>query len=422
MMKKIQPRGTLIAALDIGSHKNACFIGRVMDDEGNVDVIGVGYQASQGVKAGNIVDMNSADQAIRHTVHAAENMAAGTMQGYPLRDITVNVPGTQTQSHYQDVTIDIANHPVSEQDLQRVLSRAQNEVLSDDHELVHTVLTQCRIDGQDGVRSAIGMTGQYMDVSTHVVTGDLNPLQNMARCVERSHLDIVSLCSSAYASGLSCLVEDEMDLGCTVIDMGAGVTSFAVFQGGVIVYADSVPVGGWHVTNDISKGLTCSHADAERIKTLYGSAIVTANDDHELIDVPQLGEADLHAPNHIPRSLLIGIIQPRLEEILELVNAKLKDNLKSNVVGRRVVLTGGGSQLQTIRELTQTVMDKQARLGRPIRMSGLPDAVSGPAFSTAAGLLTYHAQHGHEIPAEIMAEAESGSILERFKFWWKENW
>lgn len=422
MTRKIQPKGTLVAALDIGSHKTACFIGRVIDDEGGVDVLGVGYQASKGVKAGHIVDMNASDNSIRQTVHAAENMAASSMQGYPLRDVTIAVPGTQTKSHRRDVTVEIAGQSITDQDMHRVLLKCQSDVLTNENELIHTIFNSCRIDGQDGVRSPVGMTGDKIDVSVHVVTGDLNPLRNMARCVERSHLDIVSLCSSAYASGLSCLVEDEMDLGCTVIDMGAGVTSFAVFQGGSMIYQDAIPVGGWHVTNDIAKGLMCSHADAERIKTLYGNAIVTASDDHELIDVPKLGEVDKHADNHVSRSLLIGIIQPRIEEIFELISANLNDNLPKENVGRRVVLTGGASQLQGLRDFAQTVLDKQVRLGRPLRMSGLPDAVGGPSFSTVAGLLTYYTTHSHEMPAEIMSQADSGSLWERFKFWWKENW
>ena len=161
--------------------------------------------------------------------------------------------------------------------------------------------------------------------------------------------------------------------------MGAGVTSLAVFQGGNMIYGDAIPAGGAHVTNDIVKGLMCSASDAERLKTLYGSAMVTSGDESELIEVPQLGETDRHAPNHIPRSLLIGIIQPRLEEILEIARARLKDSGLGNMVGRRVVLTGGASQMPGIRELSQSILDKQVRLGRPIRLSSLPDAVSGPA-------------------------------------------
>jgi cell division protein FtsA len=417
-----KPRGTLLAALDIGSHKNACFIGRVIDDEGGVEVLGVGCQASQGIKNGAVIDINAADNAIRQTVHTAENMAAEAMKGYPLRDVIVNVPGTQTKSHNVSINIQIAGQLVTDNDVRRALVKAQDQVMTNNHELIHTIPVNCSIDGSEGIRDPNGMTGHDMEVDIHLVTGDLGPLQNMASCVERSHLDIDALCSSAYASGLACLVEDEMDLGCTVIDMGAGITSFAIFQGGAMIHSGAIPIGGWHVTNDIARGLTCANNHAERLKTLYGNAMVTGSDENELIDVPQLGEADQHAPNHVPRSLLIGIIQPRLEEIFEMIRTQLDESGHGSAIGRRLVITGGASQLPGLRDLAQMILDKQVRMGRPIRLSGLPDAVSGPAFSTAAGLLTYVASHAHEMPAEIMASVDSGALWDRFRFWWKENW
>lgn len=422
MKVKHKPRGTLLAALDIGSHKIACLIGRVIDDEGGIEVLGVGYQASRGVKAGAVIDIEAADNAIRQTVHTAENMAAEAMKGYPLREVIVNVPGIQTKSHRISINIQIAGQVVTDNDVKRALVKAQEQIITNDSELLHTIPVNCKIDGNDGIRDPSGMTGHEMDVDVHLMTGELGPLQNMANCVERSHLDIASLCSSPYAAGLASLVEDEMDLGCTVIDMGAGVTSFAVFQGAEMVFSDSIPLGGWHVTNDIARGLTCSNNDAERLKTLYGSAMVTSSDENELIDVPQLGETDSHEQNLVPRSLLIGIIQPRLEEILEMIREKLENNVQGVSAGRRVVLTGGASQLPGLRDLAQMILDKQVRLGRPIRLSGLPDAVSGAAFSTTAGLLTYLTSHSHEMPAEIMATVDSGSLLEKFKYWWKENW
>lgn len=422
MKHKPKPRGTLLAALDIGTHKIACFIGRVADDEGNVEIMGVGYQASKGIKGGSVVDLQAAEAAIRQTVHSAENMAADVMKGYPLREVIINVPGVHAKSHVMSADIQVHGHDITDNDIRRALSKAQDQVLSADYELIHTIPIGYRIDGQEGIRDPRGMVGRNLEVGIHMVTAELGPLQNMAECIERSHLDIEALCSSSYAAGLACLVEDEMDLGCTVIDMGAGVTSIAVFQGGAMIYTDAVPVGGWHVTNDIARGLTCSPADAERVKTLYGSAMVSSNDDHEMIDVPQIGEADRHSPNHISRSMLIGIIQPRLEEIMEMVRGRLTDSGLGTSAGRRVVLTGGASQLPGLRDLAQHVLDKQVRMGRPIRLSSLPDAVSGPGFSTAAGLLTYITQRSDEMPAEIMAATQPGSVWERVKYWWKENW
>ena len=422
MKHKHKPKGALLAALDIGSSKIACFIGRVIDDEGTFEVLGVGHHASRGVKNGAIVDLDAAEAVIRQTVHAAENMAADIMKGYPLREVIVNLPGVHAASHGYTSDVQVAGHEITDNDVQRALAKAQEQVLSEEYELIHTIPMDFRIDGNDGIRDPGGMFGQDMAVDIHMVTGDISPLQNMATAIERSHLDITALCVSAYAAGLACLVEDEMDLGCTVIDIGGGVTSFAVFNGGRMIYSDAIPVGGNHITNDIAKGLTTSTADAERLKVLYGSAMASNLDESELIDVPRLGEDENHEPNHVPRSLLVGIIQPRIEEVFEMVRAKLNDSELGNAIGRRVVLTGGSSQIPGLKDLAAHVLDKQVRLGKPIRLTGLPDAVSGPSFATTAGLLTYISERSDEMPAEIMAQAEPGSMWERIKFWLKENW
>ena len=419
---KQKPKGSLLAALDIGTSKIACFIGRVVDEEGNFEVLGVGHQASQGVKSGTIVDLDLAEGAIRRTVHAAEHMAADVMKGYPLREVVVNLPGVHALSKAQDASVQISGHEVTENDVRRVLSKAQDNMAGIDQELIHTIPVGFNIDGHTGIREPRGMFGQSMQVDIHVVTGDVSALRNMATCIERSHLDISAFCVSAYAAGLASLVEDEMDLGCTIIDMGGGVTSFAVFHGGAMIYSDAIPIGGKHVTGDIAQGLTTSIADAERLKALYGSAMASGMDDNELIDVPRIGEVNTGDPNHVPRSLLVGIIQPRIEEIFELIRARLNDSGLGTALGRRVVLTGGASQMAGLRDLGQHVLDKQVRLGKPIRLSGLPDAVSGAGFATTAGLLTYVCERRSEMPAQVMAQGHGGSLWERTKMWLRENW
>lgn len=415
-------KGTLLAALDIGSSKIACFIGRIIDEAGTFEILGVGNHASSGLKNGTITDLDSAEASICHTVHAAENMAADIMKGYPLREVVVNLPGVHAMSHVHTADVQIAGHEITDNDVRRALAKAQERVLSDDYELVHTIPVGYRIDGHEGIREPRGMVGQDMSIDIHMVTGDMAALKNISTCIGRSHLDITALCVSAYAAGLAVLVEDEMDLGCTVIDIGGGVTSFAVFQGGAMVYTDAIPIGGRHITNDIARGLTTSLADAERLKVLYGSAIALETDEAELIDVPRLGEDEGGEPNHVPRSLLVGIIQPRVEEIFDLVRACLNDSGLGATLGRRVVLTGGSSQIQGLKDMGEHVLDKQVRLGRPIRLSGLPDAVSGPAFATTAGLLTYISERSDEMPAQIMEHVESGSLWERTKRWLRENW
>ena len=419
---KSLPRGSVIAALDVGSSKIACFIGQIIDDEGGVEIVGVGHQASKGIKAGTVSDIDAAETAIRSTVHAAENMAADAMKGYPLREVVINVPGIHAHSHALSAGIQVMGHEISDNDVRRALVKAQNQIESSEHELIHTIPVDYTIDGHEGIRDPRGMVGQDLDVIIHMVTAAIGPMQNFATCIERSHLDITSLCSAPYAAGLSALVEDEMDLGSMVIDMGGGVTSLAIFQNRRMIYNDAIPVGGMHVTSDIARGLNCSLQDAERIKTLYGSAMATSSDEGEYIDVPQIGEGGVDQNNHVSRALLVGIIQPRIEEILELVREKIQDSGLAGTIGRRVILTGGASQLSGLRDLAQIVLDKQVRAGRPIRIASLPDAVSSPAFATTAGLLTYITERHDEMPAEILASVEGGNLLERFKLWWKENW
>ncbi|PZP56754.1 MAG: cell division protein FtsA [Micavibrio aeruginosavorus] len=426
MAKKLQPKGSLIAALDIGSSKIACFIAKVKDDNGNIDLIGIGHQASQGIRSGTIIDLDAAESSIRQAVHAAEHMAAEVTRGYPLREVIINVPAVHTQSHLMRVDVQVLGEAVTDNDIRRALAKAQDQAVQQNNstpvELIHTIPTAFRIDGHEGIKEPRGLYGQMLEVDVHLVTGNMGGLRNIASCIESSHLDITALCSSPYAAGLAALVDDEMDLGCTVIDMGGGTTSIAVFQGRELIYADALPIGGQHVTSDIAKGLTTSIAAAERLKTLYGGAIATMTDDKDLIDVPQLGEDEHTLPNHVPRSYLVSIIQPRIEETFEMVRARLNDVGLSHVAGRRVVLTGGASQISGQRELAQMVLDKQVRLGRPMRLQGLPDAVAGPAFATTAGLMHYVTERTEEMPAEIMSNVDAGSLFQRAKMWLKENW
>lgn len=422
MTGSVISKGSVVAALDVGSSKIACFIGQVVDDEGSIEVVGIGHQASRGIQSGTITDLSAAENAIRHSVHAAEHMAASTMKGYPLREVILNVPGVHVMSHHLDVNVQISGQEITDNDVRRVLAKSQEEDMGVEQELVHTIPINYRVDGNDAIREPRGMYGQTLDVGIHTVTGAQGPLRNLATCIERSHLDIKALCAAPYAAGLSCLVEDEKDLGCTVIDMGGGITSMAVFQGGSLLYVDAIPVGGQHVTKDIAKGLSCTLVDAERLKTLYGSAIAANSDREELIDVPQMGENDHNKSNHVPRAVLIGIIQPRLEEIFEMVRARLIDSGLGDMIGRRVVLTGGASQLPGMQDLAKLVLDKQIRIGSPLRLTGLAEAANAPPFTVVTGLLNYLTERTDEMPDQILANVEYGSLFDRFKFWVRENW
>ncbi len=413
-----RPRGSVIAVVDVGTTKIVCFIARV--DEGDaLRIIGVGHQSSVGLKSGTIVDMASAATAIGNAVNAAEQMCGET-----IREVLVNLSAGHAESHAVTIEVTIAGHQVGDLDLRRAMGHARGVERAAETELLHAVPTGFAIDGNCGIEDPRGMFGQALGVQLHAVTADVSALKNLTTCVANTHLGIEGFCVSPYASGLSVLVEDEKELGATIVDMGGGTTEIAVFQDGVLMHAGCVPVGGVHVTSDIARGLTTPLAHAERIKTLYGSCVATSTDERELIDVPQVGEYGDEEPaqaNHLPRSFLVGIIQPRLEETFELVRQHLEASGHYHAAGRRVVLTGGGSQLAGVRDLAQLVLDKQIRIGKPRRLVGQPEAVSGPAFATAVGLLAF-AQHPVEDLSGFTAVPQAmPGFLGRVGAWFREN-
>jgi cell division protein FtsA len=413
---RLSSGGDLTAALDVGTTKVCCFIARRGED-GRPQVVGIGHQLARGLRGGAIVDMEGAESSILAAVHAAEQMAGET-----LRDVTVNVAGGHPASQTIGVEVAIAGHEVGDTDLRRVLDQGQVHDAMPDRRLIHSIPVGYTIDGSRGIRDPRGMYGERLGVDMHVVTAAAGPVRNLSTCVARCHLDIRALVVSPYAAGLASLVDDEMDLGVCVVDMGGGTTTLAVFFDGNVVYTDSIPIGGQHVTSDIARGLSTPIAHAERMKTLYGNCVASPADERELISVPQVGEEDQAQANTIPKSILVGIIQPRLEETFELVRSRLETSGFDKIAGRRIVLTGGASQLTGVRELAQLVLDKQVRMGRPIRIGGLAESTGGPAFAVGAGLIAYAQRAAAEDPRPSRMPQESANgLFGRLGSWLKEN-
>jgi cell division protein FtsA len=288
-----------------------------------------------------------------------------------------------------------------------------------DRQVIHSIPVGFSIDDSRGIRDPRGMVGERLGVNMHIVTAAKASVRNHAAVIGRSHLEVEALVVSPYAAGLACLVDDEMDLGVTVIDMGGGTTTIGVFFDGNLIFADAVPVGGSHVTNDIARGLSTPVAHAERLKALFGSAISSTLDEREMIAVPQIGEEDDGHVNHVPKSLLVSIIAPRIEETFEMVRDRLEASSFDKIAGRRVVLTGGACQLHGVRELAGHILDKQVRIGRPSRIRGLAEATHGPAFSTAAGLLLFAVSERAESPRPV--RLASNGIFNRVSQWIREN-
>ena len=411
-----RPRNGLVAALDVGTTKVCCFIAR--RGPGAPRIVGIGHQASHGVRGGVIVDMEAAEASIRATVEAAELMA-----GDNVGEVIVNLSAGNPLSRLLAYDVSIAGHEIGDADLRRVLDRAGLAAgRPPGHEVVHAIPVGYSIDGNRGVRDPRGMFGQRLGVNMLLVSADAATMRNLTTCIARCHLDTEARVVSPYASALACLTDDEIQLGVILVDMGGGTTSIAVFFDGELVHTDSVSAGGAHVTRDIARGLSAPLVHSERMKALYGSAMPSPSDDTEIIKVPVIGDEDEPEPSQVPRSMLVGIIRPRLEETFEMVRARLEDAGFERSVGRRVVLTGGASQLPGIRDFAAMILDKQIRLARPRPFDGQAEAVSGPAFATCAGLLRYALDNPAEAPMGAyrpLQEPTGG--LGRIGQWLREN-
>jgi cell division protein FtsA len=407
----VRSRGSTIAAIDIGTTKICCFIARV---EAEPRVIGIGHQIARGVRGGAIIDLDAACDSIRSAVHAAEEMAGETIDR-----AVVNLSGGYAASRLVKTEIAVGRREISDGDMRQVLERGYAMRDAPDRQVIHSIPVGFSIDDSRGVLDPRGMVGDRLGVNMHIVTAAIASVRNHTAALGRSHLEAEALVVSPYAAGLACLVEDERELGVTVVDMGGGTTTIGVFFGGNLIFADAVPVGGTHVTNDIARGLSTALAHAERMKALFGSAISSTLDEREMIAVPQIGEEEDGHVNHVPKSLLVSIIAPRLEETFELVRNRLDAGGCDQMAGRRVVLTGGACQLHGARELAGLILDKQVRIGRPQRINGLAEATHGPAFSTAAGMLHFAVSERAESPRPARI-ARSG-IFARVGQWMREN-
>jgi cell division protein FtsA len=375
----------IVAAVDLGAAKVACFIMKpdgVRRGDRTLTTCGVGYVQSRGVRGGAIVNMDEASEAIAQAVERAENVAGVNVQG-----VTIATAGGQLSSSRIQGRVSIGARPISDNDLVRAIQNALAQIKLPGRRAIHILPVAWAVDGQGGVRDPRAMFGKTLGVELLVVSVAETVFNTLGACVERAHLQLEGVVAAPFVSALAALEEDEMDLGSVCIDMGGGSTSASVFRGGSLVHVETVPVGGHHVTQDIARGLSTSIAGAERIKTLHGSAIASANEDREMIEAPPRGDDPGAGPVVAPRSLLKGIIAPRVEETLELLRDRLKAAGAPIEPGAGLVLTGGASQLAGVREVAVRVFDRPVRLGRPRRVPHLADAASGPAFTAAAGIL-----------------------------------
>ncbi len=385
-------RSGVVTVLDIGSSKVCCMIAKLKPlADGQLlrgrthkaHVIGIGHQKSRGVKSGVVIDLDKAEQSVRLAVDAAERMA-----GLTVDSLIVNVAAGRLRSESFVASIDLGGHEVEESDLRRVLAAGAKQALGAERQVVHSLPTSFSLDGERGIRDPRGMVGAKLGVEMHVLTGDAAPLRNLELCVNRAHLSVERMVATPYASGLAALVDDELEMGAACIDMGGGTTTISVFADGKFVYADSIPVGGSHVTTDLARGLSTRLDHAERLKVMHGSALPGGTDDRDVVSVQPIGD-DAEVPVQVPLATMARIIRARIDETLELIRDRLNQSGYTNAVGKRVVLTGGSSQIAGLPEAARRILGRNVRIGRPLGVAGLPEAAKGPAFSAPVGLLIY---------------------------------
>jgi cell division protein FtsA len=393
-LKPLQPgRTSLVAVLDIGSTKMCCVIARLVPrPEGRAlkgrthtaEVIGFGYGPSAGIKSGFIADLGKAEQAVRTVVGMAERGANLTVQS-----VIVNVSAGRLGSETFSATVNLGGQDVERADIQRVLKAVNERSVRQERAIIHAMPIGYAIDGHKGIREPKGLVGETLGVDVAVVSAETLAMRNIELVLNRCHLQVEAFMATPYASGLSTLVEDEADLGVACIDFGGATTTVSVFMDGALVYADALAIGGHHLTMDLARQLSISVADAERLKTMYGSVLPGITDERELIPITPVGVSVDEAPAQITRAQITRIIRPRVEEMLTAVGERMQATGMMDVAGRRFVLTGGGSELTGLTEVARRVLSRNVRSGRPMGISGLPDMARGAGFAAVSGMLIY---------------------------------
>ena len=431
MRKAAMQRG-VVAILDVGTSKIACLVLRFdgveavrdgdsvgsMAGQSNFKVIGAATTRSRGVRFGEIAVMNETERAIRTAVQAAQKMA-----NVRVDHVIACFSGAEPRSYGLAGEWELQDSVVTEQDVARVLAACDVPDIGEGREVMHAQPVNFALDHRTGLGDPRGQIGNRLACDMHLLSVDASVVQNLLYCIKRCDLDLAGIASSAYVSGISSLVEDEQELGAACIDMGGGATGISIFMKKHMIYADSVRMGGDHVTSDISKGLQVPLAVAERIKTKHGGVHATGMDDREMIEMGGDSGDWEKDRRQISRTELIGIMRPRVEEVLEEVRMRLDAAGFDSLPSQQIVLTGGASQIPGMDGLASRILGQRVRMGRPLRVQGLPQAATGPAFSSAVGLCLFAAHPQDEWwDFDIPSERYPARSLKRAVRWFKDNW
>lgn len=377
-------RREFIAGLDIGTTKTCCVLASVDPQTGATEVIGVGLAASDGIRRGVVVDLDATTDAIRTAVDKAQRQA-GNIQ---IRSVVVGVTGEHISSLNSRgvIAITSGDKEVSPSDVDRVVDASKVIVLPPEREIIHSIPRGYTIDGQDGIKDPVGMSGSRLEVETHIVTGSSTFIDNVIKCVQRAGFSVESTVLEPIATSASAVLDAEKDLGVALIDVGGGTTDVAVFTNGEIFYTAVLPIGGSHVTKDIAVGLRASQEESERAKIDAGCATVAMVEEGEVFGITSLGADE---PRELPKKVLASIIEPRMEEIIEKVRGELVKSGYLGMLPAGGVITGGGAMLAGTVELAEKMLAMPVRLGLPRDIGGLSDTIQSPIYTTAVGLVIF---------------------------------
>ena len=430
--RKVAIQRGVIAVLDIGTSKIACFILKFENNKsgssedpvgsmvGQADfrIIGVATTKSRGIKFGDIELIRETERAIRTSVQAAQKMA-----GVRVDHVITCFSGGRPRSYGLAGNIQTENGMVNDRDIAGVLDSCEIPNYGLAREALHAQPVNFTLDDKNGLLDPRGQIGKELLVDMHLLTVDISSIETMLHCVKRCDLELAGVASSAYVAAISSLVEDEQEIGAACVDLGGGSTGVSIFLKKHMIYGDFVRIGGDHITSDISHGLQIPMALAERIKNVNGGLIATGMDDREMIQIGgETGDWE-HDQRTVTRSELIGIIRPRVEEILEGVQETLVAAGFEFLPSQRIVLTGGTSQIPGLDQLASKILGQQVRMGKPLRVRGLPQAASGPAFSAIVGLSLFAAYPQDEWwDFEILNKNYAEKSFRRMTKWLRDNW
>ena len=374
----------IVVGLDIGTTKICAIVGEITDE--GIDIIGIGHTPSKGLRKGVVVNIESTVQSIKKAVEEAE-----IMSGREIREVYAGIAGGHIRGLNSHGVIAVKDGEVKDADVRRVIDAACAVAIPMDRELIHIIPQEFIIDGQDGIKEPLGMSGVRLESKVHIVTGAVTSAQNIVKCANRAGLDVADVILEPLASADAVLSSDERELGVALVDIGGGTTDLALFHGGSIKYTSVISVGGNHITNDIAVGLRTPMAEADRIKHKYGCAMSALVKKDETIEVPTVAGRD---PRTLPRQMLAEFIEPRVEEILELVRQDVLNSGYGDLLAGGVVITGGASILEGFPEMAEQIFGLPGRRGIPRSqyVGGLRDVVSSPMFSTSVGLVLYGAR------------------------------